>query len=123
MSRYIDADKAKEILGTVRCAYNCFDDNERTHYEVLSRTIEMIDEMPTADVRENVRGEWIEDNPRDKSMMWRCSVCGRIAYYPTIGERKSYKKHCGYNFCPNCGADMRTAGSEHHSILAEGGKQ
>lgn len=66
-----------------------------------------IDNIPTADVRENVKGEWIEDNPREKSMMWRCSVCGRIAYYPTIGKRKSYKKHCGYNFCPNCGADMR----------------
>ena len=63
--------------------------------------------IPTADVRENVKGEWIEDNPREKSMMWRCSVCGRIAYYPTIGERKNYKKHCGYNFCPNCGAEMQ----------------
>lgn len=66
-----------------------------------------IDAQPTADVRENVRGEWREENPREKSMMWRCSVCGRIAYYPTIGERKNYKKHCGYNYCPNCGADMR----------------
>ena len=63
--------------------------------------------VKAADVRENVKGEWIEDNSREKSMMWRCSVCGRIAYYPTIGERKNYKKHCGYNFCPNCGADMR----------------
>ena len=66
-----------------------------------------INNIQTADVRENIRGEWIEDNSREKSMMWRCSVCGRIAYYPTIGKRKSYKKHCGYNYCPNCGADMR----------------
>lgn len=60
----------------------------------------------TDDVRENVHGEWIEDNSREKSMMWRCSVCGRIAYYPTFGKRKSYKKHCDYNYCPNCGAQM-----------------
>lgn len=67
----------------------------------------VLDPVPSADVRENVKGEWIEDNPREKSMMWRCSVCGRIAYYPTIGKRKGFKKHCGYNYCPNCGADMR----------------
>ena len=63
MPRYIDADKAKEILGTVRCAYNCFDDNERTHYEVLSKTIEMINEMPTADVvsKEDTINELIKE--------------------------------------------------------------
>ena len=92
MSRYIDADKLIELANNTK-----------------DKTIDANDiaRFPIADVRENVRGEWIEDNPREKSMMWRCSVCGRIAYYPTIGERKSYKKHCGYNFCPNCGADMR----------------
>lgn len=82
---------------------------------------EVLRELPSAQSkRENVRGEWIEDNPRDKSMMWRCSVCGRIAYYPTIGERKSYKKHCGYNYCPNCGADMRpiSALSENAEIVS-----
>lgn len=91
MSRYIDADKLQE-------------EYKKLHDGKLSL---LIDTEPTADVRENVKGEWIEDNPREKSMMWRCSVCGRIAYYPTIGERKSYKKHCGYDYCPNCGADMR----------------
>ena len=89
MSRYIDADKLPRHGNRGGIVY--------------WRDIEA---QPTADVRENVRGEWIEDNSREKSMMWRCSVCGRIAYYPTIGQRKSYKKHCGYNFCPNCGAQM-----------------
>lgn len=90
MNRYIDADKLQEVFKELHGG---------------KRSL-LIDTEPTADVRENVRGEWREENPREKSMMWRCSVCGRIAYYPTIGERKNYKKHCGYNFCPNCGAKM-----------------
>lgn len=92
MSRYIDADSIQY-------------DEDIPGVFIASKT--RINNIPTADVRENVRGEWREENPREKSMMWRCSVCGRIAYYPTIGERKNYKKHCGYNYCPNCGADMR----------------
>lgn len=95
MSRYIDANK---ILYT---------DLSEGRGVCWVTFMDWIKEMPTADVRENVKGEWIEDNSRERSMMWRCSVCGKIAYYPTIGKRKNYKKHCGYNFCPNCGADMR----------------
>ena len=54
------------------------------------RHVEMLEQLPSADVRENVRGEWF-------SMFGHC-VC----------------MFCGYkgspiqtNFCPNCGADMR----------------
>lgn len=104
MSRYIDADKLKEAWYT---KHNITEEDCGACFVGYSELPRLIDNQPTADVRENVRGEWREENPREKSMMWRCSVCGRIAYYPTIGERKNYKKHCGYNYCPNCGADMR----------------
>ena len=104
MSRYIDADKLINELEPVIKSAAFKNRNIRSN---VNKCWEIVNNQPTADVRENVKGEWIEDNPRKKSMMWRCSVCGRIAYYPTIGERKSYKKHCGYNYCPNCGADMR----------------
>lgn len=46
--RYIDADKAKEKLGVVRGAYSCFLEEDRPYYHVLSETIKMINEMPTA---------------------------------------------------------------------------
>lgn len=49
-----------------------------------------IRDIPSADVRENVRGEWL-------SMFGHnvCNKCGfKIDIVPT-------------NFCPNCGADMR----------------
>jgi len=52
--------------------------------------------LPSADVRENVRGEWINRSLNivyPVSERYTCSVCGIHAY--------------SYNFCPNCGADMR----------------
>ena len=60
---------------------------------------EWIDKQPTADVRENVRGEWrttyldhIAMGERPKILY--CSICNQCIAYPT-------------NYCPNCGADMR----------------
>ena len=51
-----------------------------------------LSDVTTADVRENVKGEWIEDGAITK-----CSVCGNTSDY------------CGTeNFCYNCGADMRS---------------
>lgn len=50
-----------------------------------------IDHMPTIEPRQ--KGEWIDDG-RDKVVRWYCSICGRWDRYV-------------YNFCPNCGADMR----------------
>ena len=79
MSRYIDADAIK------------YDEDLPDIYTV-SKT--RIDNMPTADVRENVKGEW-HDYQEGKWIYQQCSVCG-YDYAP----RK-------YPFCPNCGADMR----------------
>ena len=68
-------------------------------------------EMPSAQPEqpEPKRGEWLErdviDEPKGKHItQWqsaRCSVCGR---YHTTPYLYSFTH---YNFCPNCGADMR----------------
>ena len=84
--RYIDADKLQQ-------AYKEIHGGKRSL---------LIDTEPTADVRENVRGEWIEDKKAEQEhqlifhKVWTCSQCG---------ERQCRPK--GSNFCPNCGADMR----------------
>lgn len=66
---------------------------------------DIMERIPSADVRENIRGHWI----RKKTEVWNkdggkadinvyadfCSVCG------SFGTRELD------NFCPNCGADMR----------------
>lgn len=78
MSRYIDADKLQR--------------HGKRGGVVYWKDIEA---QPTADVRENVRGEWIF--PYGDKKYKRCSVCGRVFYSIPYNT----------NFCPNCGADMR----------------
>lgn len=57
---------------------------------------DMITDIPTADVRENVRGEWLNTRPDAPMFGFHyCSICGR--------KRTSPQDH----YCPNCGADMR----------------
>ena len=61
--------------------------------DALSYAIKMVELEPSADVRENVSGEWIDE--RDPLTL-KCSECGyRVMRYNNT------------NFCPNCGADMR----------------
>lgn len=69
-------------------------DNQNKYYqfEVISR----LRSIPTADVRENVKGRWIEDSDGDGR---HCSVCGRDYCY-LISDCETYI------FCPNCGAQM-----------------
>ena len=53
-------------------------------------------------------GMWIEDNDRDKSSVFHCSVCGSKAYYFQPTRIKDWKKKCQYKICPNCGCDMES---------------
>lgn len=59
------------------------------------RILDWIDDIPAADVRPVVRGEWIVKTDADGKTYGVCSECG-------------YKQYAGHlKFCPNCGADMR----------------
>ena len=62
----------------------------------LRSVIEVANEMPSAEPEQH-RGEWIEDS--HERGFSECSKCGYIAV-SVLSERH-------YNFCPNCGADMR----------------
>lgn len=53
---------------------------------------EWLEDLPTADVRENVHGEWIEE--KDRYNHWHCSHCGYV-----IGLLKMDAK-----YCPHCGS-------------------
>ena len=93
MSRYIDADALIEKLQ---------DKNAMLTYAVF-----IIKEQPPADVREVVRGEWKETT---ESIGWEevscaeCSVCGETF---VLGDYAMDDIKLGFNYCPNCGADMR----------------
>ena len=60
--------------------------------------------IPTVDAVEVVHGRW---EPVDHDGSWRvdmCSVCHRRMHYVDYDQP--------YQYCPNCGADMRGDGNE-----------
>lgn len=89
MSRYIDSDGFFET----------FEELDKEPYTTY----------PASEVRENVRGEWlnmerIEDDKAEYITEWQqaqCSVCHKWHTTPYM----YFFTHD--NFCPNCGADMR----------------
>ena len=62
--------------------------------------------LPSADVRENVRGEWLEKEVNDdiKITEWQSARCSNCGLYHTTPYMYYFDE---YNYCPNCGADMR----------------
>lgn len=96
MSRYIDADDYEVQLKI---------DNHLNGYTDLARALHILRYQKTVDVRENVKGRWIENDLNATCGFHipsvKCSICGEIA--PCV---------YGYNYCPNCGADMRGANDD-----------
>ena len=57
-------------------------------------------EFEVDDVQPVVRGKWVlEYEPNGKPYCFHCSVCDGDFHYIGITTK--------YDFCPNCGADMR----------------
>lgn len=91
MSRYIDADKAKE-----KKVYS----KDRHEYVV---PVAELDWLPTADVQEVMHGHWIEkalDNFR--KVECSCSICG----WSGVENYDSYVDIHDFEYCPYCGAKM-----------------
>lgn len=59
-----------------------------------------LSDIPDADVRPVVWGEWKHS---ESAGLYTCSVCGQ---YGTVHDALDY------NFCPHCGADMRGKSNE-----------
>ena len=83
--KYIDAEWLLDVVENI-----IEWDTERDRNRIIHQVREL---TPTADVRENVRGEW-EVIDFEEPRRYGCTKCKMLCFYP-------------YNFCPNCGADMR----------------
>ena len=74
-------------------------------YPVYVISPDAVEKIPSADVQPVVHGEWVDggvDGVGACGIEYRynkCSVCGYEYSFPMK-----------YNFCPNCGADMRKDG-------------
>ena len=88
--RLIDADKLKKSVLDLQDCYNGFSDT----YDKAC-IIDVIDEQPTIKPR---RGTWqrvtTDRYVSTASYVFKCDQCGEVF----VGH---------WNFCPNCGADMR----------------
>ena len=100
MTDYI---KREDALNSAICLYTHWieesDTQAKDKYYAEGRVIiEAINQIPSADVVERKRGEWIlkTDEVLDIDF-YACSEC----------EYEPYRKMDISNFCPNCGADMR----------------
>lgn len=104
--KYINTDELKAFIDAGKYRNPC----ERVFSE--NDIIDMVNEMPAADVVEVKHGEWKTDR---KEIVVRygdeyevhipyCSECGwkRSNVYEYLGPGK-----VKWNFCPECGADMR----------------
>lgn len=61
-----------------------------------------ISKLPTIDAAPVRRGEWeMVDEHCNHAHEFRCTQCERSVFYD------HYTRRCDYDFCPNCGADMR----------------
>ena len=59
----------------------------------------LIMNAPTVEAKEVVHGKWIYN----EYYTWECGNCG---FHPFKGF---IPKEPGFNYCPNCGCDMRTS--------------
>lgn len=62
------------------------------------------DDIPPADVRPVVRGEW-ENMNDDLDFHFRCSRCGEETWQTVMGKPR-------FKYCPMCGAYMRGGDAE-----------
>lgn len=70
----------------------------------IANTVRKIKSIPPADVKPVVRGEWKQTG--DHSAV--CTACGKTTLVGGADRTGKALIHKGlFNFCPNCGADMR----------------
>ena len=95
MARLIDADKLKNVFE----GYS-YEEDSNPHFP-LDMVKKDIDEQPTVEAVPVVHGEWIRTRFASECI---CSNCQALTYAELT--RTGYKN---YNFCPQCGCDMRTS--------------
>ena len=98
MSDYIKREDAVRAVVDAKTGKDKTIDGTRQVTDCLRR----IKAIPSADVRENVKGRWLPhdlENGEKSIDEDCCSVCGERFHEIAMTG-------CEWNFCPNCGAQM-----------------
>ena len=107
MSRYVRTSDLNNAIMSTKPELGVLAEEIATIFE---RIVQIV---PTADVRENVRGEWIDDTETDDDgeIVYRGIHCSKCQYsIPYVGLKS------GTNFCPSCGAIMWKGEKEYGNI-------
>ena len=99
MAEYIKREDAERAL-LERCKETGYGGLTPDDIRLVMRTPWRI---PAADVVERKTGAWVETYGKYGNFRHQCSECGEMFGMPFDFEGKYYP----YNYCPNCGADMR----------------
>ena len=99
--RIIDADSLMDDIK--RDSKKAIDEGDKVGSFWLGYAAGLVIKQPTIQP-ERKKGEWLPDNNNAYEMRFVCSCCKESEVVPTIGFIK-YKPL--WDFCPNCGADMR----------------
>ncbi len=102
MSRLIDADKLKDAV------YESFAPYQMEWARTIHQTNKTIDAQPTVEAVPVIHGEWL--NFYGDFSTAECNKCSSLYEVSPNDEPEeeffnAFKQF--YNFCPNCGADMR----------------
>ena len=96
MAEYISREAALDLLKLVE-----YKESSINFAGVMIRELR---EMPAADVRPVVRGEWVADRYGGTT----CSVCGLSPDENRVDNADDWGRWEPFPpFCPNCGANMR----------------
>jgi rubrerythrin len=113
ISRQAAIDALNEQIEQCNKALGSFDISLKDEFAIkverasLEAYKEQLENLPPVQPK-RMKGRWLPDNNFAYEMRFVCSVCKESEVVPTIGFTK-YKPI--WDFCPNCGADMR--GNEH----------
>lgn len=98
--RLIDADEVEKILKHIREKYvNRLPKANQLFWDTIRYIEKKVRSIPTVEEKEVVHSEWLET----EYYTWECGNCG---FHPFKGY---IPKEPGFNYCPNCGCDMRTS--------------
>lgn len=93
------------VLDALRTCYDTENIRYTSGAEYIrhDQAVAEIEDIPSADVREYARGKWIHKLPEYAygPDTYECSECMKV-FYQEEADGRPY-----FNFCPNCGADMR----------------
>lgn len=109
MNKYIYTDELKSWVENWFYMHKNYHPYSKSNNIPITELYDILERIPTADVRENVHGEWIKNEDR---LGWHCSVCKVDDLYAYSWNNETGKYDFQDNYCPNCGAKMKGDGND-----------